>query len=55
MTPEEMKERRKELKLTQAEVANRIGITLRHYSRIELGISPLTNVMKKVVKMELES
>jgi transcriptional regulator with XRE-family HTH domain len=54
MTPNEMKERRKELKLTQAEVAKRIGITLRHYSRLELGICPMTNVMQKVVKMELE-
>jgi transcriptional regulator with XRE-family HTH domain len=55
MTPSEIKERRKLLNLTQADVAKRIGITLRHYHRIESGTSPLTTVMKKVVKMELET
>jgi len=54
MTPAEMKERRKELNLTQEELAKRIGITLRHYSRLELGICPMTKVMQKVVKMELK-
>ena len=54
MTPQEIRERRKELSLTQAEVAKRIGITVRHYNRIETGASPITTVMSKVVKMELE-
>lgn len=54
MTPQEMKARRKEMKLTQAEIASRIGITLRHYQRIEAGISPITIMMSKVVKMELQ-
>ena len=55
MTPQEMRARRNEMKLTQTELANRIGITLRHYQRIETGAAPITNMMSKVVKMELES
>lgn len=53
MTPQEMKKYRTEIKLTQTELAKRIGITLRHYQRLESGETDMTDVMAKVVKMEL--
>ena len=53
MTPQEMRARRNEMKLTQTELAKRIGITLRHYQRLESGETTMTDTMAKVVKMEL--
>lgn len=41
MTPEELKELRKSLGLTQAEFAERIGMKVRAYADIELGVSPV--------------
>ena len=35
MTPDEIKQRRNKLHLTQAQVAEKLGITLRHYQRLE--------------------
>lgn len=55
MTPQEMKTKRKARNLTQAELAKRIGITVRHYNRLETGAAPLTPIMQKVVRMELEA
>lgn len=54
MTPAEIKQRRKELNLTQAAVAKNLGITLRHYQRLESGEVPLTGAMKKIMPLELE-
>lgn len=54
MTPEEMKQRRNDLRLTQAELADRIGITTRHYQRIEAGDIALTGAMAKVIPLELQ-
>lgn len=54
MTPEELKARRKEYNLTQAQLAKKLGITLRHYNRLETGSSPLIGALKKVVEMELK-
>jgi len=54
MTPEEIKQSRKLLKLTQSDMADRIGITPRHYQRIESGEVPLTGAMRKIVPLELK-
>ena len=54
MTPQQIKERRQELNVTQAFVAKRLGITLRHYQRIEAGSTQLTGSLKKMVDVELK-
>jgi transcriptional regulator with XRE-family HTH domain len=53
VTPQDMKKFRTEIKLTQRELAKMIGITLRHYQRLESGETAMTETMAKVVKMEL--
>lgn len=53
MTPAEMKERRNKLHLTQAQVAEKLGITLRHYQRLESGKTPVTGAMIKLLPREL--
>lgn len=54
MTPAEMKERRNKLHLTQAQIAEKLGITLRHYQRLESGKTPVTGAMVKLLPRELK-
>lgn len=51
MTRQELKNRRKQLGLTQQELAARLGITRNSLNRWEMGKHPISPAMEKLIRL----
>ncbi len=53
MQGDELKARRGAMRLTQSKAAERLGIGLRHYQKLEAGHAPLTGPLAKLAALVL--
>ena len=55
MQPHELREARDSARLSQAMLSERLGITPRHYRRLESGVTPISKHMQIAIMSILQS